>query len=716
MSSKSFVHARPTAGLRALLAPLALVAAGSAASAQMQLVWQDEFDGTALDPTKWEAQQGTGCPSLCGWGNNELQAYRAENAVVGGGVLRIVAKRENYQGRQYTSARIRTRGRADWTYGRFEMRAKLPIGQGIWPAFWMLPTSSPYGTWAAGGEIDIMEALGHQPSIVHGTLHYGAPSPGNTSSGGSYHLPGATFHDDFHVFALEWEEGLMRWYVDGNLYATQSSWWSSGGPYPAPFDQPFHLLLNVAVGGNWPGSPNGQTQFPQELVVDWVRVWQESECDRTFDDLNHADPLGNGWFEFSGPNANGGITAETSDVAPGVGGAAALGVGFGGNAPGYYGGFGRTRPIDVADSTHFAFWIRPDAGQEWTLEVNLQDDDDGDDSVPSVPDGADDEFQAVLEVGGANADVPADGAWHRVVLPIADFVDDGSYHFGGNGVFDPRAVAAGGNGRLANVVFALVSRDGGPITFRTDQWEFLRQDASVTGRLWSDTDGDGFYTGEPVLAGAQVDLLDATGSTVLATTTTGNDGTYAFDGLGAGDVVVRVDPTTLSVVSQPSYDADGTATPHEATVTVGCTGAVAGVDFGYEPAGTATYCTGAPNSQGPGARMQATGTLSLSNNDFGLLAYGTVPHSFGLFFYGTQAVDQPFGEGHLCVGGQLERLMPAVSSDVFGTSSRLVDFSMPPANTLALGTTWYFQYWYRDAAGGPSGFNTSDGLMAVFEP
>jgi len=140
----------------------------------------------------------------------------------------------------------------------------------------MLPTDNVYGGWAASGEIDIMELLGHEPNVVYGTLHYGGSWPNNRSSGGSYRLAGGDFSQDFHVFSLEWEPGEIRWFVDGELYLTLTQWYTEaqGASFPAPFDQRFHLLMNVAVGGNWPGSPAPTTQFPQEMVVDYVRVYQ----------------------------------------------------------------------------------------------------------------------------------------------------------------------------------------------------------------------------------------------------------------------------------------------------------------------------------------------------------------------------------------------------------------------------------------------------------
>ena len=245
-------------------------------SAVWTMVWQDEFDGSALDLSKWTPQTGDGCDiGICDWGNNELQWYQEANAVVGNGVLSITARQESAGGKAYTSARLRTAGKGDWRYARVEARARLPLGQGMWPAIWMLPTDEVYGVWAASGEIDIMELVGHEPSTVHGTLHYGGAWPNNRSSGSSYRLASGTFADDFHVFAIEWEEGIIRWYVDGELYQTQRSWSTSVASYPAPFDERFHLLVNLAVGGDWPGSPDATTEFPQTLTIDWIRVYQK---------------------------------------------------------------------------------------------------------------------------------------------------------------------------------------------------------------------------------------------------------------------------------------------------------------------------------------------------------------------------------------------------------------------------------------------------------
>ena len=238
-----------------------------------QVIWSDEFDGTTLDATKWEAMIGDGTsyglPS--GWGNLELQYYKAENATVSNGVLQIEAKEERVQGKRYTSARLRTMNNGDWTYGRFEARIKMTETQGIWPAFWMLPTDNVYGIWPNSGEIDIMENVGHIPETVYGTIHYADGSGNALNSGTGYTLDAGKFADDFHVFAIEREPGEIRWYVDDVLYFTRTS--ADISPNNWPFDEQFHFLLNVAVGGEWPGSPDNSTVFPQIMEVDYVRVY-----------------------------------------------------------------------------------------------------------------------------------------------------------------------------------------------------------------------------------------------------------------------------------------------------------------------------------------------------------------------------------------------------------------------------------------------------------
>ena len=243
-----------------------------------KLIWHDEFNGTHIDGSKWEHEV-----NARGGGNNELQYYtdRSQNSYVEDGHLVIQALKENYTGpegsREYTSARIRTRYQGDWKYGRFDIKARLPYGQGIWPAIWMMPSDGVYGGWAASGEIDIMELLGQEPNKVYGTLHYGGEWPDNVHSGDSYTLPSGTFSDTFHVFTLEWDSTQIRWYVDGQFYQMQNQWYTTNAEFPAPFDQRFYIILNVAVGGNWPGDPDYTTIFPQSMVIDYVRVYQKKE-------------------------------------------------------------------------------------------------------------------------------------------------------------------------------------------------------------------------------------------------------------------------------------------------------------------------------------------------------------------------------------------------------------------------------------------------------
>jgi beta-glucanase (GH16 family) len=279
----------------AIAATSALAACGSAApgpSGAVQpvgdgqppawtLAWSDEFDGAAgapVDGTKWIAETGGE-----GWGNQEREYYTAlpENASLdGAGHLVITARAEPpsstyhcwYGACQYTSARLMTKGRLESTYGRFESRIRIPRGQGIWPAFWMLGADIGTVGWPKSGEIDVMENIGKEPTMVHGTMHGPGYSGGNGISG-SYTLPTGAFADDFHVFAVEWTPGQVRWLVDDQEYhrATPASL-PSGTTWV--FDHPFYLLMNVAVGGAWPGNPDASSTFPQQMVVDYVRVYR----------------------------------------------------------------------------------------------------------------------------------------------------------------------------------------------------------------------------------------------------------------------------------------------------------------------------------------------------------------------------------------------------------------------------------------------------------
>lgn len=245
---------------------------------EWKLVWSDEFDGKELDFTKWAVEEHGH-----GGGNNELQYYvdRPENVRVEDGNLILEARKEEYSNtgitKEYTSGKVRTKRRASWKYGRFEIKAILPKGRGIWPAIWLLPDKETYGGWASSGEIDIMELVGHEPNKVHGTLHHGGSWPRNIHHGKPFELKESEgdFSGKPHVFTLEWEEGVIRWFVDGQLYQTQTEWKSEGAPFPAPFNQPFHFILNLAVGGQWPGNPDATTTFPQRMTVDYIRVYQK---------------------------------------------------------------------------------------------------------------------------------------------------------------------------------------------------------------------------------------------------------------------------------------------------------------------------------------------------------------------------------------------------------------------------------------------------------
>jgi beta-glucanase (GH16 family) len=237
------------------------------------LAWADEFTNTTLDGTAWTVEGGDGCPNVCGWGNNELEYYtgRPENLFFQDGKLLIEARKENFSGKNYTSSKIVSRGKKVFKYGRVDIRAKLPKGKGIWPALWMLPQNNVFGGWPTSGEIDIMEYLGHETNKVYGTLHFG-PGPGSTQISRSHTLSTTNFYDEFHVFSLEWKQDQIKIFVDGILYSTVNK--PDVGAATWPFNEDFFFIFNLAVGGNWPGSPDASTYFPQWLIVDYVRVYQ----------------------------------------------------------------------------------------------------------------------------------------------------------------------------------------------------------------------------------------------------------------------------------------------------------------------------------------------------------------------------------------------------------------------------------------------------------
>lgn len=258
------------------------------------LVWSDEFMSEKIDQTKWTYDTGNwivddnGDGISPGWGNNELEYYTdsSDNSYIEDGKLVIEAKKEEepitdkFGSYDYTSAKLKTKGLFSKKYGKFEAKMKLPEGQGYWPAFWMMPEDEVYGDWPTSGEIDIMEAAGKETSEIGGTIHYGEEYPNNTYRGSEYHFKEGEDYTDFRTYSIEWEPGEIRWYVDGELYQTLNDWFSKGTnqgdkyAYPAPFDQEFYMILNLAVGGWYGGNPDETTEFPGKMEVDYVRVYE----------------------------------------------------------------------------------------------------------------------------------------------------------------------------------------------------------------------------------------------------------------------------------------------------------------------------------------------------------------------------------------------------------------------------------------------------------
>ena len=240
------------------------------------LVWADEFDKPGLpDTSKWSYDKGRGCPQNCGWGNNELQYYtenRKENARVEDGHLVIEVRKESFENAQYTSARLASKNKGDWKYGRIEAKAKLPAGRGMWPAIWMLPTNWEYGGWPKSGEIDIMENVGYWPDSILATVHtdkYNGML--NTQKTAGIHRNDIS--KAFHVYAMEWTADSINFFIDDVKYNSFKNDQTGVGAWP--FDKTFHILLNVAVGGNWGGKFGvDDSIFPQKFMIDYVRVYQ----------------------------------------------------------------------------------------------------------------------------------------------------------------------------------------------------------------------------------------------------------------------------------------------------------------------------------------------------------------------------------------------------------------------------------------------------------
>ena len=235
------------------------------------LAWKDEFDGTALDLNAWNQEVGNGSG---GWGNNELEYYTSstKNTFLSNGKLIIEARKEAVSGFNYTSGRMTTQNKKDFTFGRIDIRAKLPVAKGIWPALWMLGSNINTVSWPACGEIDIMELIGTYPNRTYGTLHWKPVSGTNTNKGSEYNLATGNFSQQFHVFSIIWSQDMIKWLVDDQLFLTITK--ADFGAANYPFNASQFLIFNVAVGGNWPGPPDASTTFPQRMFVDYVRVFQ----------------------------------------------------------------------------------------------------------------------------------------------------------------------------------------------------------------------------------------------------------------------------------------------------------------------------------------------------------------------------------------------------------------------------------------------------------
>ncbi|RAI92193.1 glycoside hydrolase family 16 protein [Algoriphagus yeomjeoni] len=238
------------------------------------LTWNDEFNGTSLS-SDWVYDLGDGCPGVCGWGNNELQFYRRENAEVKDGRLIITARQEAMGGKNYTSSRIKTQGKQEFLFGRIDIRAAVPKGQGIWPALWMLGANISEVSWPASGEIDIMEMIGGEASgrdnTVHGTLHWQNNGDYAYQGGSKTLADGKKYADNFHVYSIIWDEKSIAWLIDDEEFHRMDISSSTMDE----FRKPFFILINLAVGGNWPGSPDNSTIFPQQFAVDYVRVFEK---------------------------------------------------------------------------------------------------------------------------------------------------------------------------------------------------------------------------------------------------------------------------------------------------------------------------------------------------------------------------------------------------------------------------------------------------------
>ena len=262
------------------------------------LQWSDEFDGTTLDGSKWRLELSEG--------DHGMSAYtdRPENLFVADGYLALQAREETYGGKPYTSTQVSTRNKAYWKYGRFDIRAKLPYGQGMWPAIWMMPNNPAYGGWPRSGEIDIMENLGHEPWLLYSTLHHSAD---NQMLHGTWTAPeGQSLSDTFHVYTMIWDTGSFSFYVDSiHNYYNCTSWSPTNVSYPKPFDQSYFMMFDLAIGGSWGGAPDASTIFPQKMLVDWIRVYKRDTTTTAIrrpaekrSPAHHSLTISGSWFEL----------------------------------------------------------------------------------------------------------------------------------------------------------------------------------------------------------------------------------------------------------------------------------------------------------------------------------------------------------------------------------------------------------------------------------
>lgn len=238
-----------------------------------ELIWNDEFNDSAINTSNWNFEIGNGCPGLCGWGNNESQYYTMENTAITGGNMVITATEQTIGNNAYTSSRLTTKDKFEFEFGRVDIRAQLPKGQGIWPALWMLGANIDQVGWPRCGEIDIMEMVGGdangRDNTTHGTIHY--DDNGHTFFGEGRSLSSGIFNDNFHLFSIIWNETEITWLLDDEPYFTADI----RSPEMSELRNDFFLIFNIAVGGNWPGEPDANTSFPQEMKVDFIRVYQE---------------------------------------------------------------------------------------------------------------------------------------------------------------------------------------------------------------------------------------------------------------------------------------------------------------------------------------------------------------------------------------------------------------------------------------------------------